>query len=65
MRGRILIMGLSAMLSGEVVIDRIAVIAGTHVIKLSDIDRDNRLTNFLNKTPLDFNAAAKREAVER
>jgi hypothetical protein len=65
MRGRILIMGLSAMLSGEVVIDRIAVIAGTHVIKLSDIDRDIRLTNFLNKTPLDFNAAAKREAAER
>ena len=58
-------MGLSAMLSGEVVIDRIAVIAGTHVIKLSDIDRDIRLTNFLNKTPLDFNAAAKREAAER
>lgn len=53
------------MLSGEVVIDRIAVIAGTHVIKLSDIDRDIRLTNFLNKTPLDFNAAAKREAAER
>lgn len=58
-------MGLSALLSGEVVIDRIAVIAGAHVIKLSDIDRDIRLTNFLNKTPLNFNAAAKREAAER
>ncbi len=42
-----------------------AVIAGTHVIKTSDIDRDIRLTNFLNQTPLNFNSSAKRESAER
>lgn len=50
---------------GAVVIDRIAVIAGTHVIKLSDIDRDIRLTDFLNRATLDFSAAAKRQSAER
>ncbi len=36
-------------------------IAGTHVIKSSDIDRDIRLTDFLNRAPLNFSSAAKRE----
>ena len=60
-----LIFGLSALLSGAVIVDRIAVIAGTHVIKTSDIDRDIRLTDFLNRAPLDFSVSAKREAAER
>lgn len=47
------------------VIDRIAVIAGTHVIKLSDIDRDIRLTDFINRQPLDFSAKAKRASADR
>jgi len=59
------IYGLSALLSAAVVLDRIAVIAGTHVIKASDIDRDVRLTDFLNRASLDFSASAKREAAER
>src|ERR1700733_3509225 len=59
------LLGLSALLSGAVILDRIAVIAGTHVIKASDIDRDTRLTDFLNRAPLDFSADAKREAAER
>jgi hypothetical protein len=54
-----------ALLSGAVILDRIAVIAGTHIIKLSDIDRDIRLTDFLNRTPLNLNASARKEAAER
>jgi peptidyl-prolyl cis-trans isomerase SurA len=65
MRGLISILGLSALVSGAVILDRIAVIAGTHVIKLSDIDRDIRLTDFLNRAPLNFSGPAKREAAER
>lgn len=57
--------GLPILLSPAVILDRIAVIAGTHVIKLSDIDRDIRLTDFLNRVPLNFSATAKRESAER
>ncbi len=60
-----LIFGWSQLLSGAVVLDRIAVIAGTHVIKASDIDRDIRLTDFLNRLPLSFTESAKREAADR
>lgn len=65
MRGLLSIFSLSAVLSGAVILDRIAVIAGTHVIKASDIDRDIRLTDFLNRTPLSFSPSAKRESAER
>jgi peptidyl-prolyl cis-trans isomerase SurA len=50
---------------GGVVIDRIAVIVGRHVIKTSDIVRDLRLTEFLNREPLDLGSAAKRKSAER
>jgi peptidyl-prolyl cis-trans isomerase SurA len=65
MRGLVSIFGMGAFLSGAVILDRIAVIAGTHVIKLSDIDRDIRLTDFLNRAPLNFSPSTKREAAER
>jgi hypothetical protein len=65
MRGLIASVGLPALLSSAVILDRIAAIAGTHVIKLSDIDRDIRLTDFLNRTPLNFSTSVKREAAER
>jgi hypothetical protein len=65
MRGLLFIFGVSALLSGPVILDRIAVIAAGHVIKLSDIDRDIRLTNFLNRTPLSFTSTIQREAAER
>lgn len=54
-----------ALLPGAVVLDRIAVVAGTHAIKVSDIDRDVRLTQFINREPLNITAATKREAAER
>src|SRR5215471_13265609 len=56
---------LAAGAQGEVVIDRIAVIVGKHVIKLSDVERDLRLTAFLNRATLDLSLKAKREAAER
>jgi hypothetical protein len=48
-----------------VVIDRIAVVVGKHVIKLSDVERDLRLTAFLNNTTLDLSPKSKRQAAER
>jgi peptidyl-prolyl cis-trans isomerase SurA len=48
-----------------VVIDRIAVIVGRHVIKTSDIVRDLRVTEFLNREPLDLGPEAKRKSAER
>lgn len=48
-----------------VVIDRVAVIVGKHAIKLSDVERDLRLTAFLNRTTLDLSPKAKRQAAER
>lgn len=48
-----------------IVIDRIAVIVDKTVIKASDIDRDLRVTEFLNRTPLDTSVAAKRKSADR
>src|ERR1700677_3696948 len=61
----LLILGLSMLLSGAVILDRIAVIAGTHVIKTRDMERDIPLTDFLKRAPLDLKTSAKREAAER
>jgi len=47
------------------VIDRIAVIVDKHVIKSSDIDRDVRVAEFLNREPLNMNADVKKRAAER
>ena len=52
-------------LAGAVLIDRIAVIVGTHVVKASDVDRDLRLTSFINRQQMDFTSAAKRKAADR
>ena len=65
MRTWIGVLSLAAALSGAVVLDRIAAVAGGHVIKLSDVERDIRLTDFLNRSTLDFHARAKRDAAER
>ena len=65
MRRAILILGLAFQMQAAVVIDRIAVVVGKHAIKASDIDRDLRVTEFQNRTPLDLSAAAKRKSAER
>jgi len=51
--------------SNSVVLDRIAVIVGKRVIKTSDIDRDLRLTAFLNREPLRSDSDNKRHSAER
>jgi len=48
-----------------VIIDRIAVVVDKHVIKTSDIERDLRSTQFLNRDLLDLSADAKRKSAER
>lgn len=64
MLGTLLTLSL-AMAPGAVVIDRIAAIVGRQVIKASDIDRDLRLTAFLNREQPDFSGGAKRKSAER
>jgi len=51
-------------LSAEI-IDRIAVSVGERVITTSDLDREIRVTAFLNGVKPDFSPAAKRAAVDR
>lgn len=60
-----LLLCLTAALPAAVVIDRIAVIAGSHAIKLSDIQRDLRLTEFMNRQPLNLSPAEMRESAGR
>lgn len=64
MRALVLMLAVASGLPA-VVIDRIAVVVGKHAIKSSDIERDLRLTEFLNNMPLDFSGAAKRKSAER
>ena len=47
------------------VYDRVAVAVGNHAIKASDIDRDIRLTAFLNGAKLDFSSPEQRKAADR
>jgi len=51
--------------AAPVVLDRIAVIVNQHPIKSSDIDRDIRLTDFLNNEKLNEAGADKKKAAER
>jgi peptidyl-prolyl cis-trans isomerase SurA len=61
----LLLLAVVGRLHSGVVIDRVAVIVGKHVIKLSDIDLDLRVTEFLNRQPLDVSADARRKSAER
>lgn len=54
-----------AVCQGGTIVDRMAVVVGKHVIKASDIDRDLRVTAFLNNQPVQVNADSKRKAAER
>ncbi len=57
-------LAIASSLSAEI-IDRIAVVVGSAVITASEVDREVRLTDFLNQTPLDLNVAARKKAVDR
>jgi|SRR5579863_5207370 len=50
-------------LAYAVIIDRIAIVIGNAIIKDSDIDRDIRVTSFLDNQPLDLSPAKRKEAV--
>jgi peptidyl-prolyl cis-trans isomerase SurA len=47
------------------IIDRIAVAVGNHVVTTSDIDRELRVTAFLNAAKLDFTPAVRRATADR
>ncbi len=64
-RALLLLTLLAIAAQGSVVIDRIAVVVDKHAIKTSDIERDLRVTEFLNQQPPDFSPDAKRRAAER
>jgi peptidyl-prolyl cis-trans isomerase SurA len=57
--------GEAATAPGAVILDRIAVIVGNHVIKTSDIDRDVRLTAFLNRAKAELSPQTRKQAAER
>jgi hypothetical protein len=48
-----------------VVIDRIAVVVGNRVVKTSDIERDLRASQFLNRQKPDLSDAARKKVAER
>lgn len=50
---------------GTVVLDRIAAVVDTHAVKRSDIDRDIRVTQFLNNAPPAMSPELRKEALER
>jgi hypothetical protein len=56
---------LAALLASGAVIDRIAVAVGNRVITTSDIEREIRVTAFLNGQSPDLSQAGKRGAAER
>jgi peptidyl-prolyl cis-trans isomerase SurA len=48
-----------------ITLDRIAVIAGGHAVKTSEVDGDVRATEFLNGEPLDLGPEPKRQSAGR
>ncbi len=56
---------LAAAPGNGVVIDRVAVIVGNHVIKDSDIVRDIRVVAFLNRERPDFSPASRKQCASR
>jgi len=56
---------MTSLLSGAAVIDRIAVIVGNRAIKTSDIDRELRVSSFLNRQPLNEGPDTRRKVAER
>lgn len=65
MRAQLFILFGLAAVAHAVVIDRMAIVAGTRVIKDSDIEREIRLTDFINGDKLDLGPAARRKAAQR
>lgn len=58
-------LALAAPCFSAVILDRIAVVIGNRIIKTSDIDRDIRLTAFLNGQKAVFDSQSKKQSAER
>lgn len=65
MRLAVMSMLLSASVARAVIIDQIAIEIGNSIIKDSDIDRDLRVTEFLNGAPLNLSNFARKQAASR
>lgn len=69
MRHRIHLVLLCCLLTGAhalaEIIDRTTIVVGRQVVKASDINRDIRITSFLNGEPPDFSPAAQKQAAGR
>lgn len=61
----LVVLSLGTLLNASVVVDRVAVIVGKRVVKTSDLERDLRVSQFLNREPLDVSPAAKRKVADR
>jgi hypothetical protein len=55
----------TAIIRADVLIDQISIIVDKSIIKASDIDRDVRLTEFLNSEPVHIDQADRRVAAKR
>jgi hypothetical protein len=51
--------------AASVVIDRIAVVVEKHAVKRSEVDRDVRVTQLLNREPLSVTSETRRKAADR
>ena len=60
-----IVLVLGCLIASGVIIDRIAILVGNSIVKDSDIDRDLRVTSFLNNQPLDLGAKARKTAANR
>lgn len=65
LRSKLMPLIFSCLVARAVIIDRTAIVVGTHVIKDSDIELDIRVTGFLNGSHLDFSPASRKKAAER
>ena len=57
--------GLTPAIAFSTIIDRIAVIVGSSIVKDSDIERDLRVTDFLDGAPLDLGTESRKKATKR
>src|SRR5690349_4474805 len=60
-----IVLAFATILSGAVVLDRVAVVVGNRAVKTSDIERDLRASELLNSQPLDVSAEARKKAAQR
>ncbi len=59
-RKMLTLLALAPCLVPAVIIDRIAIVVGDSIVKDSDINRDIRVTSFLNGDPLDLSDKARK-----